>query len=81
MFTASRIREYLDATPFRPLRVHLSDGSSHDVPHPEFAWLVGSRLYVAKVVKERGPDDPQVKELSVLHITRVEPLAKTKARK
>ena len=78
MFTSKRIREYLEEKPFRPLRVCLSDGSHHDIPHPEFAWQVGTRLYVAKVLKERGPDDPQVKELSVLHITRIEPLSRVK---
>lgn len=80
MFTTKRIREYLDERPFRPIRLHLADGSFHDVPHPEFAWLVGARLYVAKVVKDRGPDDPQVKELAILHLTRIEPLGKTKTR-
>ena len=82
MMTISRLREYLEERPFRPIRIYLSDGSFHDIPHPEFAWLIGSRMYVAKVVKERGPDDPQVKELSVLHVTRVESLpAKGAAKK
>lgn len=81
MITVNRVREYLQATPFLPFRIFLSDGSHHDVPHPEFAWLIGARLYVARIVKDRGPMDPAVKELAVLHITRVEPLAKSKARK
>ena len=81
MITTSRVREYLKATPFRPFRICLSDGSHHDVPHPEFAWLVGSRLYVAWIEKGRGLEDPAVKELAVLHITRIEPLGKAKARK
>jgi hypothetical protein len=81
MITSSRIREHLTQTPFRPFRLYLSDGSHHDIPHPEFAWLVGGRLYVAKILKERGPSDPQVKELAILHITRIEPLVRTKSRK
>jgi len=81
MITSSRIREYLQATPFQSFRIFLSDGSYHDVPHPEFAWLVGSRVYVAWIVKDRGPEDPAVKELAVLHISRIEPLAKPKARR
>jgi hypothetical protein len=32
-------------------------------------------------VKGRGADDPAVKELAVLHITRIEPLTKPKAKK
>ena len=81
MITTGRLREYLTRTPFRPFRVYLSDGSHHDVPHPEFAWLVGARFYVAKIVKGRGPDDPQVDELAVLHVTRIEPLARGSAKK
>jgi hypothetical protein len=81
MMTIKRIREYLTATPFRPIRVHLSDGSHHDIPHPEFAWSIGNRLYVARVVKGRGADDPAVEELAVLHITHIEPLTKPKAKK
>ena len=81
MITTGRLREYLTKTPFRPFRVWLSDGSHHDVPHPEFAWLVGSRLYVAWIEKERGPEDPAVRELAVLHITRIEPLIRRKVKK
>ncbi len=79
MFTARRVREYLDERPFRPIRIYLSDDSFHDVPHVEFAWLIGGRLFVAEIVKDRGPDDPRVKEVAILHITRIEPLPKRKA--
>ena len=78
--TIKRIREYLTATPFRPIRVYLSDGSHHDVPHPEFAWSIGNRLYVARIVKGRGAEDPAVKELAVLHITHIAPLTKSRAK-
>ena len=81
MITINRLREYLSATPFQPFRIFLSDGSHHDVPHPEFAWVIGNRLLVAKIVKERGPEDPAIKELSVLHVTRVEPMARSKKAK
>ncbi len=81
MITTARLREYLHAAPFHPFRVYLSDGSHHDVPHLEFAWLVGSRLYVAWIVKERGLEDPAVRELAVLHITRIEPLIRRKVKK
>jgi hypothetical protein len=46
MITARHIREHLSARPFRPLRLFFSDGSSHDVPHPEFAWVFGSTIFV-----------------------------------
>lgn len=82
MITPVRIRELLDACPFRPFRVFLSDGSRHDVPHPEFAWVFGGRLFVG-IPKRGGAHfaDGQVKELAVLHLTRIEALASRKAKK
>ena len=66
------LRNYLAATPFEPFRIYLSDGSFHDVPHPEFAWIIGNRMLVAEVVQ--GRSTPWIKEVAVLHVTRIEPL-------
>ncbi len=43
-----QIREMYEATPFRPFRVHMANGKSADVPHPEFMHLSpsGQRLIV-----------------------------------
>ena len=51
--TAKEIRGQYEATPFVPFRVHMANGKSVDVPHPEFMHLSprGSRLIVDK------PDD------------------------
>src|SRR5437868_8618669 len=38
MITPGRIKQLLERKPFRPFKLCLSDGSSHTVPHPEFAW-------------------------------------------
>jgi hypothetical protein len=81
MITANRIREYLTATPFQPFRLYLSDGSHHDIPHPEFAWLFGGRVYIGIPGKHPFGLDDRVKELSVLHVTRLETLPKSKSRK
>ncbi len=34
-----QLRQSLRAAPFQPFRIHLADGRSFDVPHPEFASL------------------------------------------
>ena len=46
--TGKQIREMYEATPFRPFRVHMANGKSADVPHPEFMHLSpnGQRLIV-----------------------------------
>lgn len=74
MFTTNLLHEYLDQRPFVPIRLHLTDGSYHDIPHPEFAWQVGKRLYVARIVEGRSPDEPAVKEVALAHITHIEPI-------
>ena len=35
-----QLRQSLRSAPFQPFRIHLADGRSFDVQHPEFAWLV-----------------------------------------
>lgn len=73
MMTPARIKDLLQRKPFRPFRLFLSDGSKHDVPHPEFAWVFGDRVFIGLAGKEADKD--VVKEWAILHITRVEDLA------
>ena len=42
------IRRVYEATPFEPFRVHMANGKSADIPHPEFMHLFrsGRRLIV-----------------------------------
>ena len=81
MINAREIRGYLTAQPFKPFRVFLSDGSMHDVPHPEFGWVYGNSLYVGKTGDLPFGLDDFAQQLSILHITRVEPLSKPKAKR
>ena len=81
MITPARIKELLDRKPFRPVRIFLSDGSHHDIPHPEFAWVFGGRVFVGVPGKGSTDANDRVKELAVLHVTRIEELARPKARK
>lgn len=85
MITSGELRDALADRPFRPFTVHLSDGSSHDVPHPEFAWVFGNSLFVGKTGDLPFGLGDYAKQLSILHITRIEPLptkkSKAKARK
>lgn len=55
------------ARPFRPFRVILSDGTGHDVRHPE-TISVGLRTTILSTV---GEDDIR---LDNLHITQLQPL-------
>ncbi len=68
---ASKILEHLRRKPFRPIRVHLSDGSAYDVRHPEFVAV--SRIEIAIAL---DPGEAELPEKMVycdpLHITRIE---------
>lgn len=36
--TTEQIKTLHEARPFRPFTIHLADGSSVEVPHPELMW-------------------------------------------
>jgi hypothetical protein len=78
MITPGRIKELLQRRPFRPFRLFLSDGSKHYVPHPEFAWVFGGRMFIGSPGKGTPYADGPLKELAILHVTRVEELDSSK---
>ena len=65
-----QLRQSLRAAPFEPFRIHLADGRSFDVPHPEFAWLVptGRTIHVFSR-KERASE-----QIDVLLIVSIGPI-------
>ena len=64
----------LAAKPFQPFVVFLTDGSAHPVPHPEFAWVFQNSLFVGSEGDLPFGMDAAVSQLSILHISRLEPL-------
>ena len=80
MMTPTRIKEILNRKPFRPFRVCLSDGSKHEVPHPEFAWVFGGRMFIGYPGKGTSNSDDRLTELAILHVTRVEELDSSKSK-
>ena len=52
--TSDQLRELLSAQPFRPFRVHMADGQSIDVLHPEVLAYGGGRTFVVFVSEERS---------------------------
>ena len=72
MISANLLRERLQQRPFRPLKVCLADGSQHVVQKPDVACLFGSRLFVGIRGADSLSDKSAVKELHLMHITRIE---------
>ena len=78
--TPEDLRTALRTQPFVPFRLHLSDGRSFDVPHPEFLLVAESMAVVGvyQASKNNGQLAPQRTEmLSLLHIVSLEPLTQT----
>jgi hypothetical protein len=75
--TAEEIRDHLIRRPFMPFRAHLTDGSHHDVRHPEMAFLTRYSLEIA--AENQGDIPERVHYCSLLHIARVETLSTTPA--
>jgi hypothetical protein len=67
--TPEELRKLFEATPFRPFRVHMANGKSIDVPHPDFMHLspTGRRLIVDDV-------DDSFEIIDVLLVTSLETL-------
>ena len=69
---AAQLFQLLRAAPFRPFRIHMSNGRALEIKHPEAAWLTMSHLEVATKMNSLGVPD-EVEFCSLLHIERTEP--------
>lgn len=68
------VRELVEARPFNPFRIHLSNGRKFDIRHPEFIWVLRSRVVIAVPDKKtRGLID-RLEHCSLLHIASIEEL-------
>lgn len=65
--------------PFQPFRVHLSNGSSYDVRHPEMAALSRRTLYVLMYGETEDAPDRMI-ECDVLHVVALETIDGVSAR-
>ncbi len=67
--------QLLRRAPFTPLRIHLTDGKTFDVRHPELVWVLRSRIDIAIPGDESLGILDRVEYCSLLHIVRVEDLS------
>jgi hypothetical protein len=73
MITAKQIRELLEARPFRPFRICMSDGTYRDITHHDMAWVTKSTVEVGINLDADGFAE-YVARCSILHITKLEDL-------
>jgi hypothetical protein len=72
--------KYARNQPFQPFRLYLTDGTIHDINHPELI-MVGRSTVIVGLRKPNVaiPVFDTTVELSLLHITRVENIGATPA--
>lgn len=69
--TSDELVELLAERPFLPLRIHLSNGRTHELRHPEMA-IVGQDV-VALGVQRAGEEFPRIRLVDIRHINEIEP--------
>jgi hypothetical protein len=72
---APELQSKLRNQPFVPLRLHLTDGSTFDIRHPENAIVSIHTIYVVTHADPQTGVAESVEWLSLRHIVRVEQLA------
>jgi len=73
--------EALRASPFRPFRLHVSDGAAFDIHHPEILMVFRASAIVGVPVEQSDtngstdyPDLERYSSIDLRHITRIEEL-------
>ncbi len=77
---AAKLAEAIKRYPFTPVRILLSDGSHYDITHPNQVFVTRRWSYVGV-----GGNGESIYEdnavIDNLHVTRIEPLRRTKKAK
>jgi hypothetical protein len=78
MFTALHFKERMNQNPFKPFRIHMSDGKHYDITNHDVAIV---KRYALEVGID--PDQDSIAgrfvDCALIHITRVEELAAANA--
>ena len=78
MITAKQIRELLEAKPFKPFRICMSDGAAYDIVNHDMAWVTKSTVEVGINLDADGFAEYAAR-CCILHITRLEDLPESVA--
>ena len=68
-------KQLLRQRPFIPLRIHMSDGTTYDIFHPDNLLVLQSRIDIGMGADPQGVLD-RVEHCSLEQLVRVEELAK-----
>jgi len=74
MMTPQDITRLLERSPFVPFRLHLTNGRTFEVKHPDFVWVFRSRLELAVPAQGDRRIMERAEHIALLHIARIEKL-------
>lgn len=72
--TAHEIKALLRQRPFQGLRIHISDGESYEVTHPEMVFVTMTLVLIALPPLDKDIPAGGSVYCDPIHITRIEPL-------
>jgi hypothetical protein len=68
--------DLLHQQPFQPFRIHLSNGKTYDVRHPDLAMVGESTMIIGTpAANRRRPTFSDYAVVALIHINHVEPLS------
>jgi hypothetical protein len=76
---AQELIELLRKRPFVPLRIHMTDGQTYDIRHPEFVMVLKQRVDIGVPFDLAAGIMERVEYCSLLHIVRIEELSSATA--
>lgn len=79
MFTPRQIRDLMQARPFKPFRITMSDGSHYDIPHHDAAMVGRNTVEIGLNFDPEGFAELFTR-CSILHVTQIEDLPSTPSR-
>lgn len=71
---AEEIQSLLRRQPFEPIRLHLTDGKSFDIRHPDMVILTNRSIEIGVPIRAGSKIAQQVHYCSLLHVVRTEVL-------
>lgn len=71
MFNAKQLKDFIDAKPFRPFKVLMSDGRSYEVPNHDAAFVTQNKIEIGLDLNKNGIARRSV-YCAILHIASVE---------
>jgi hypothetical protein len=78
MITARNLRERMNAQPFKPFRLCLSDGKTFDITNHDMAWVKSLTIEMGIELDTAGLA-VHTAECAIFHITRIQDIPTAKA--